>query len=58
METVLTGAQDNRQIATAPQKSFVSRFLFGKATFEESEEYTEFQFKFLSVVMLLAPIES
>jgi diguanylate cyclase (GGDEF)-like protein len=56
METVLTGAQDTRRIATAPHKSFVSRFLFGNATFEESEEYTEFQFKFLSVVMFLGAV--
>jgi diguanylate cyclase (GGDEF)-like protein len=49
-------ALDGRQIATAHKKSWISRFLFGDTDFGESEEYREFQFKFLSVVMFLGAV--
>lgn len=49
-------AKDSRQIATAHNKSWISRFLFGATEFGESEEYREFQFKFLSVVIFLGAV--
>ena len=46
-------ADDSRQVATTRKMSLTSRFLFGSVRFGESDEYQEFQFKFLAIVVFL-----
>jgi diguanylate cyclase (GGDEF)-like protein len=56
MGSVTVKGQDERQMATGRSKSWAETFLFGRVDFGESEEYQEFQFKFLSVVVFLGAL--
>lgn len=56
MGVIAVSAKDSRQGVTAHNKSITSRFLFGTVSFGESEEYQEFQFKFLAIVVFLGAL--
>jgi diguanylate cyclase (GGDEF)-like protein len=56
MRSIVVSAQDGRQDATALNKSWIKELFFGTVSFGESEEYQEFQFKFLAVVVFLGAL--